>query len=150
MKQKGFTLVEILFVLAIITILSAAFTLSFRNFRNSQTLKNTMDSALSLLYEARSNTLSGLNNTVYSVNFEQAQMTLVQGATYTSGASSNRVVTYDTGVTMSANTFSDGGSIISFTKLTGTASPYGTLTLSAQNGATKTITIDASGSISHN
>ncbi|MEI6022238.1 MAG: prepilin-type N-terminal cleavage/methylation domain-containing protein [bacterium] len=148
-SQSGFTLVEILFVLGIIVILSSIFSLSFSSFRSSQVLKNNMDSALSLLYEARTDTISGLNGTTYGVNFETNQMTFFSGSSYAAGASGNRVVQYDTGVTMSAISLSDSGSQIIFNKITGVPNQYGTITLTAQGGSTKIITIGASGSVSH-
>jgi prepilin-type N-terminal cleavage/methylation domain-containing protein len=149
-KTKGFTLVEMLIVLAIVGVLSALFTLSFSTFRNSQTLKNSMDSALALLYEARGDTLAGLNNTQYSVRFETNQMVFFTGTTYNSGTSTNRIVAYDTGVSASSISLSGGASAVSFTQISGAANPYGTITLVAQNGATKSITIGVSGSVSHN
>lgn len=148
--KNGFSLVEILIVLAIIGVLSAIFTLSFSKFRSAQILKNSMDSTLSLLYEARSNTISGLNNSQYSVRFESGQAILFKGTSYNSADATNKINVYDTGVTASSIALSGSATQISFAQLSGTASANGTITLSGPNSTTKIITIDASGSISHN
>lgn len=148
--KKGFTLVEVLVVLAIVGVISAIFTLSFSNFRNAQILKNSMDSTLSLLYEARSNTISGLNNSPYSVRFESAQAILFRGTVYNSADTTNKIAVYDRGVTATGIALTNGAVQTSFTQLSGMVTAAGTITLSGPSGSTKIISIDASGSISHN
>lgn len=56
--QKGITMLEILIVLAIIAIISTIVILNLSSFRNERAIRNTIEDVISLLNEARNNTIS--------------------------------------------------------------------------------------------
>jgi type II secretory pathway pseudopilin PulG len=148
-KQAGITLIEITVVMAIVVLLVAVITPSFSKFRNAQALENTTDAVVSLLNEARTRTLAGVNDTSYNVRIESNRAVLFDGAAYSSGDEGNEVLTYETPVTGSA-TLSGGGSEIYFDRLRGTTDQSGTITLSISGGTSHTITITNVGSIMRN
>lgn len=57
-KQKGFTLIEIILVIAIISMVSIFGFSAMNNFNSSQNFDNSSDDFINLIHEAKSNTLS--------------------------------------------------------------------------------------------
>jgi prepilin-type N-terminal cleavage/methylation domain-containing protein len=82
--NKGFTLLELLFVIVIATIISSIVLISFYKINSSQALEKSADLVASVLNEARSQTLSAKGDTQYGVYLEPTQITLFKGDTYSS------------------------------------------------------------------
>jgi len=148
--QKGFTAVELLVVVAIIGILSTIMTLSFSNFRNNQALQNTANTVMSVIEEARTKTLSGDGNTYYSVRFESGKAVLFTGGTYNANASTNKYFSYETPVTLGTLSLNGSATAVTFDRLTGKTSQYGTIQLTRSATSSVTITVTANGTISRN
>ncbi len=153
--NKGFTLIQLIIVIAILTILVAVMIPSLTKFRNAQALKNTTDDIVSLLNNARLNTISSLNSNYYSVHFESARAVSFTGGTFAEPNSSNKVITFNTAVTIPASggiNLNGGGSNVSFTRLTGDTTQYGTIVVQLKSDSTqkKTITINKTGAVSSN
>jgi len=150
MKEKsGFTLVEVTVVVAIVALLAAIVSVPLINFRRQQALQNTTNGLVALLNEARTKTLGSYNNTTYSVHLASSDATLYTGASYTAGASSNQIFSFEYPVTATWS-IAGGGANISFDRLKGTTSQHGTITLSTSSGVTRTITITSLGTVSRN
>ena len=151
---QGFSVIEILAVIAILAILVAIAIPSLSNFRNQQVLKNTSDDIVSLLHQAYAQTNSSLNGTNYGVHFTSSTATLFTGSTYSSGASGNKVINFDSRVTLASGdiALNGGGSDVIFTRLSGDITNYGTLTirLTSNNTQTKVINIYQTGNVSAN
>jgi prepilin-type N-terminal cleavage/methylation domain-containing protein len=153
--QTGFTLVEILVVLAIIALLAGIIMPSLSGFHNQQALRNTTEDMLSLLNEARSDTLGSLNATDYSVLIQSNQATYFIGDTFSSTDPSNKTITFDQAVAVSPTTginLNGGGTTVTFDRLTGGTSEYGTIIIGLVSDPTqqKMITISQTGLISSN
>jgi type II secretory pathway pseudopilin PulG len=153
--QKGISIVEIIIVIAITAMLIIVVLPTLSSFRNQQALRNTTEDVLSLLNEARSDTQGSLNGTNYSVYIQSTQATYFAGSTYTNGLSTNKVVTYDSRATVPASggiNLNGGGSIVTFNRLSGDTSTYGTIIIQLVSDATqqKTITISKTGFASSN
>jgi prepilin-type N-terminal cleavage/methylation domain-containing protein len=144
---RGFTLIEILIVIAIIGTLIAVVLPSFGSFRTRQSLKNTQDLAVSYLTEARSRTLAGVAGGTYSVRFETDRLVLFSGNVYDADDAANEYASYDAPTTLSDISLAGGGRVISFDRLTGATDEHGTLTFIA-NGQSVSISINANGGIS--
>lgn len=146
MHNRGFTLLELVIIIAVLGVLIAVIVPSLARFRQQQALQNSANALVGVLGDARTKTLAAVNDTSYGIKLEASQVTLYTGTTYSSGATSNEVYTFESPVTASWN-LDTAGSTISFARLTGAASAHGTIVLSIPSGATKTITITALGTI---
>lgn len=152
-KTSGFTLMEIIIVIAIITIISSIVLFNLSNFRNEQDLKNTEMEIVSLLDKARQNTLSSVNSNNYSVHFEVDKAVLFSGSIYSALDSSNEKINFNANISIPAI---DGinlgvGSNVTFERLTGETTG-GVLILRLKSDASKqkTITINKTGLVSSN
>src|SRR3990172_3802105 len=92
MKYKGFTVLEILVAISIITLVVTIITISFSKLNSAQALYKSADLVASVLDEARSLTLSSKGDSQYGIYFEDSQATLFKGAIY-SPADPDNVIT---------------------------------------------------------
>jgi prepilin-type N-terminal cleavage/methylation domain-containing protein len=150
--KKGFTLVEMLVVLAIIAILLLIATPQFNKFRQAEVLNAASRDVLSSLEKARSNTLSSVNSSEYGVHFQSDQVIIFKGLTYSVGAVTNESISISepasiTNVTLGGVSGSTGN--VYFNRLYGAPSTTGTVTISTSS-LSKTITISATGAASMN
>ena len=95
--MKGFTLIEVLLTFAIIAIISVIGVMSLSNFNKDKALDIEVEKVLSLVTKARSLTLSALDGSAYGVHFEERKAVLLNGASYSAGASTNEIQTLNGG-----------------------------------------------------
>ena len=145
--EKGFTLLEIIIVIAILGILTAITITAFRPFKQGTDLDTTTEHILGLLLEARAKTLSSENSMQYGIHFEGTRVVLFTGSAYSAIDPLNEETILPTTITISAITLAGGGSDVVFTRLTGETAAYGTITLRlvADTSKTKQIAITATG-----
>ena len=147
MRTRGFTLLELIVIVAIVGILLAVSIPALSRFRQQQALQHTTEGLLALLADARTKTLAALNDTSYGVYLESTQATLFVGTTYIPNTPTNETYEFETPATATWN-LTPSGATISFARLTGSPSSHGTIELSIPSGTTKTITITALGALS--
>jgi prepilin-type N-terminal cleavage/methylation domain-containing protein len=143
MNQKGFTLVELLLVLAIFVILFAIVgTISLNTLPSTQLTTQT-DRVESMLRKAQSRTVSRHADTVWGVHLTSSDATLFAGVSYAA-----RDVSYDETLTFPSGVTVSGLTDILFAYRTGATSNTGTITLThAATGTTKTLTVNTSGAV---
>lgn len=146
-NKKGFTLIEILIVISIVTVLSTIIIGFFVDYRRSQGVAQDTELITSMLYRARNNAISSNGSSDYGVHFATSSVTIFKGSTYTPSNTTNQVFTLTIGNTLSTISLSSGGVDVVFNKLTGETTQTGTLTLTASYGVVKTITIYPTGLI---
>jgi Tfp pilus assembly protein FimT len=148
----GAVLVQILIVVLMIGILVTIVTPRFAELRQAQAIPVGVDEIAAVLNEARSRTLSDESGLQYGVHFASSAATLFSGTTYSSSASTNKVVTIDSQLSISSISLNGGGSDVIFNKLTGETDDYGTLIVKRASTTTgqRTITISKTGLISTN
>jgi prepilin-type N-terminal cleavage/methylation domain-containing protein len=134
--NRGFTLMEILGVIAVMTILMTIVLTSFSTLNKNQALDKTARYVASIIEEARGNTLFSKNDSQYGVKFSASSVTLFKGATYSSSSPDNVVYELNPLVTISNISLSGGGSEMVFDRLTGNTTQTGTITLNLNSGTT--------------
>lgn len=139
--RRGFTLVELVAVLAIAAMLASIIVTSFSKFRSSKVLDTTTENILSVLSMARGDTISAQDGYQYGVHFESSKVVKFRGATYSSGDSVNEIFTLDSAIEVSSIALSGAGADVVFDRLTGKTSQPGTVTVRIKNDTTKTRTI---------
>ena len=150
-KKRGFTLVEILFVLGIIVILVTLVVSGFASFKKGEALDLDKQAVVETLEQAKDQTLASYSATQYGVHFSSSSITLFSGSSYSAGAKGNIVYplsSSDDTMTISLN---GGGTNVIFNRLVGDTADNGTITLtSASTHATRTVTIYKTGLVSSN
>ena len=103
-----------------------------------------------MLIRAQVETLAGSGGLEYGVHIEEFQVTLFEGAIYSSSATSNIVIIAPSSVHIESYSLAGGGSDIIFKKITGESDEFGTIVVRsiADPSKTKTITVLKTGVIS--
>lgn len=144
--ERGFTLVELLIVMAIMAVLTTIVFSSFLSFRDSQALSKDTDNIVSMLRQAREQTLSSKNSSVYGVHFSATSTTLFVGNTYSISTTTNKTFVLNGSDSILTVSLNGGGSDTVFRRLSGETSQNGTVTISSPRLTnTKTITIHKTG-----
>lgn len=147
--MKGFTLLEIIIVLAILAIAITIVGFSFSSLRSSQELNNSVEEAVSLLNTARSKTISSEAASQYGVHFETSRMVLFKGGVFSDSDPNNQVFTLSALIEISSISLRNGSVDAVFDRLTGKTDDYGVITfrVKANFGKTKIIEIKSTGII---
>jgi len=145
-NKRGFTLVDIVIVAAIIALLVASAIAPFSKFRDTKVLEVSTEQALALLSRARSDTLAAKQGIQYGVHFETSKMVLYRNATYSALEPTNEETLLDSTIEISSISIG-GGSEVLFDRLTGKTSSAGTIVFRVKSNPseTRTVTVVATG-----
>ena len=145
--KNGFTLIEILVSLVILTLVMGAGWFSFSGYTARKELDSTTARVAALVAEAKSKTLAGEAGSAWGVHFEETKAVLFKAPTYQAGAADNKTEAMPRRVLISSISFSNSEAI--FKRLTGAALSAGSVTLSVRGNASlfKTISVNALGVI---
>lgn len=148
--KKGFTLIEILIVIAIIGILATVLLVPFSEFRSKQILDGQTRLVENLIQESRSKTLASQDDNQFGLYFESGQVTTFTGNDYAPGQAGNAVYTLSDAVRLTPVGFTDNE--LYFDKINGKASDVGSIDVYLVSDPTvkKTILVNGSGIISVN
>ncbi len=151
-KEKGFTLLEILFTIVILSIIVTIVTFSFSRLNSSKALDGSANLVVSTLNEARTLTLSSVGNSQYGVHFADSEITLFKGSTYSSSDPSNVATELNSLVGLRNIILFGGGMDIVFKRLTGRTDKSGTLQVFLKDSPENflTITVSSSGVVELN
>lgn len=125
--RRGFTLIEILLVLVILSIIGGLTFTYFSRLNASKALESSASLVASVLDQARSLTLNSKNASVYGVHLAEDSVTLFTGAVYDSGSLSNVVSNTHHLVGIRAITLAGGGDEVVFSRLSGETANSGSL-----------------------
>jgi prepilin-type N-terminal cleavage/methylation domain-containing protein len=147
--SKGFTVIEILVVLAILGFLIMIVVPSFQTMRSNQILKSAVLDVVSALEKSKSQTLSSIDSSEYGVHFATDEVVIFKGQTFSSGDPNNEKVPLSSGVSVSAINLTGGATDFYWNKLSGVPTKTGSVTVSTSS-TSKIITISATGAVSVN
>ena len=145
--SNGFTIVELLVVMALLGIIAFISASSFQNMYHASTLRAGGGEVYRALTSAHTQTLASKDDAVYGVHLSTSTVTRFTGGSYVSGAATNRVYVFEGGVTATSSLMSGTGDIV-FSRLTGAPSVVGAISVRNTSGTT-TINILASGLIEY-
>ena len=131
--MKGFTLIEIIMVVAITSILGGMAFVSFGKIINYNSIEAQAESVRSHIERARIFTLASKNNSSFGVYFSSTSARVFQGTTFISASSSDQVYVIDSNQSIININFSGGGSTIYFNKITGEPNATGTIVITSKN-----------------
>ena len=151
--QRGFTLVELLIIVAIISILFSVSILAFRNFQRESDLTDSAEEIINILRLAQNKTLASKEASKWGVYFNLSavpyQYTLFKGIDYLSRDNSfDEIYKLPKGVEIFATDLGGGQEVI-FDRITGKTSQFGSVSLRLKVDISKTriIYIENSGRI---
>jgi prepilin-type N-terminal cleavage/methylation domain-containing protein len=147
--MKGFSLIEIIFSIAIIGILSAMVTNSFRTAQIRKQEQGIVQGIVADLEKQKTDTQTGKAGSQYGVKFNPSNYVMFTGTSYATTSASNRTVNIDSQFQLS-ETIANSQNIIYFSKINGNANETATITVShISNRVTPLLlTVQTSGAIS--
>lgn len=139
--MKGFSLLEVTIVIAIALILASLSLSTFFTVSDNQALTKNVEYTISLIQQARTQTLNAFNSSRYSVMFASSSVTLFQGTTYSSTSPSNVVFNLSSKVQISAINLTGGTRQVSFDFITGKTNATGTISFQLKNSTNSSSTV---------
>lgn len=127
MTDRGFTLLEYVVSIAILTMVSAIVAQIFIRYGREQALVTETDKVATLLTDARAKTLYSQNESQYGIHFATTTVTEFTGSSYSPSSPSNAVYILNKAVEVATTSLSSGGSDVVFDQLTGDAEATGTI-----------------------
>lgn len=143
--QRGVTILEVLISIAIISTLASLSFVVFTQFIQTQSVDKEAGAVISSIAYARSQSMSGRNDSAYGIHFASTTMTIFMGTSYNASSVNNVVRTLSSGVVVSRLALGTGVTDVVFGKLTGTPSATGTLTIASLRDTSKQRVITISG-----
>jgi Tfp pilus assembly protein FimT len=138
-------LLETVMVISIALVVMILVYLPFATYRKSQALSGATENILSLLSQARTDTVSSVNNNQYGLHLASTTLTLFAGSAYP--GTTVQTITLPSAVIISDTSLVGNGVNVVFERVTGTTDEYGTITLQQTDDATKQriIKVEATG-----
>jgi len=148
-KNKGFTLIEIIIVISIMAFLVSAGIVSYRSFEKSTELEKTAHNIMSVLKLAQSKTTASEDASQYGVHFESDKYILFKGNIYQSEAEDNKTYNIPNRLEIHDIDLSEESSDVIFQRILGNTEQNGAISLRiiSEPDKTKTIIIQPYGLI---
>jgi len=125
--KNGFTLVELVTVIAIISILMTIGVPSYRTYQKRIELDQQAEQIISILRQAQNQSMTLLHNQNFGVHFEGDKFVLFEGETYSSSDSDNMTYNLPSTLQIYDISLAGGGQDVVFSKLRGTTEQEGSL-----------------------
>ncbi|MBI2096236.1 MAG: prepilin-type N-terminal cleavage/methylation domain-containing protein [Candidatus Taylorbacteria bacterium] len=144
--MRGFTLIEMLIVIGVISLLAAFSFSTFVSYKGRQSVAGGREIVTAVLNDARTQTLASKFDSQYGVRLATTTITLFRGANYDPATTTNKVYNLPVGVEISAVSLSGGGLDVTFKRLTGETNESGSVTVTS-GSLSETVTIHGTGLI---
>jgi prepilin-type N-terminal cleavage/methylation domain-containing protein len=138
-NEKGFTLIELILVIGIITIVGFAAVPFYSRFFTQNAVANTTDQFAAELRKAQLYSMVGKQNGAWGVNYTTNLITLFQGNSFAA-----RNTAFDEKFSVNSNITISGFTFVTFTHATGTPSATQSITILGNNDS-RIITVNAQG-----
>lgn len=149
--KNGFTLLELLIALGVMSILIVIVFAAFISLRKSSTLQTDTETIVEILRQARSQTMTSQSASRYGVHIASDKVTLFTGSSYNPNDTTNQNVLLNTSDTVTTISLSGGGSDVIFNRLSGETAQNGTVVISSPTtGKSKTVIIYKTGVVEVN
>jgi len=125
--MKGFTLVEFLVTLAVLSLITVASLPILYSFRVGNLTKDTADMAVMQLRIAQTRTVTGNANDVYGVRFEASKFVLFKSAVYNVADTENYAVDLPGELEFYDISLNGGGGNVVFSRPKGNTAYYGSI-----------------------
>lgn len=146
--NSGFTLIELILVIAITLILVAAASPVYGNFLVSTQLNESSIQIVQLLREARNQSISRQGDSSYGVFFASSNVTSYKGDSYAMrDVSYDYIFVLDNGVSISTTL---SGNEVSYSKGLGVPTSTGTVTITHSTTGTRAVEIGSFGTVEIN
>jgi prepilin-type N-terminal cleavage/methylation domain-containing protein len=147
-SNRAFTLIEVIFAVAILAVVSAFGINALKEFGRSHALTAATEAVAAGLTEARAKTLASEGGQRFGLHFEESEVVLFT-EDYVAGAATNKnILSSDSRVRVVDINVSGGNDVI-FEKISGETLNYGTVTLIyGTTSASSTIEIEQTGTVS--
>lgn len=140
-KRSGFSLVEILLVLAIISILSGTYIVSLRGLQIENNINNNVSLIAQVLQKAQMYSQGIKKDAYWGVRVEKDKVVIFEGPSFES-----RNISSDEVFDLAGNVSVSGLVEIVFDKLTGNPQDFGAITINADNyNSSRTLNINEKG-----
>jgi len=145
MKKQGFTLIEIVVVVGIMSVFLGMSVLQLRSFQQGSHLQNTAREVTTTLQLAQSRTLASKDSSQHGVYFNTTtiphQYTLFEGSSYaTRNIAKDEIILVNKEIEISAIALGAGNEVV-FLRLNGQAGVEGTITFRQISDPAETVTI---------
>ncbi len=137
-SKKGITLLELIIALAIIALVAVLIGGVFSSFRTNNVLTTADSIVVGLLRDARGRTLASESNSNYGVHFVNTKAGVCKGDSYNAASSTNEADLLRFDREISSINLTGGASDVVFTRLYGTTTASGTITLRPKSDTSKT------------
>lgn len=151
--KSGFSLIEVLVVIFVVSIILSIAMISGRSFNDSINLENTAKSIDMKIKLAKSRSISALNGTNHSVHFETDRIVVFEGDTFDDSALTNEVFVFSDNIKINIPVnLSGGGNNLIFDRLIGSTDNPGNIDIEVISDPSKTkqIVINSDGQTSLN
>jgi len=145
--KKAFTLIEILIVLAIISLVAVLAIPFYQPFQVRTYLDNNSQEIIQVLRKAQSKAMAGENDEVYGVHFSVDEYVLFKGMLYNPDDLENEIFGLPNSLSITNINLNGGGNEIIFDKLKGTTSNYGSIAATSISNESRTVSISKTGKI---
>lgn len=140
MKKTGFTLIELIVVIAIFAVLGAMVIFGFNFFQNKNRVEAAAREIASTLRLAQNKTLASEGNSSYGVHFETDKFVLFKGLAYIDGAADNSEHNLAQNLSI-FNISLGGGADVVFARLSGATDNFGSATVGLAGDASNNVII---------
>jgi prepilin-type N-terminal cleavage/methylation domain-containing protein len=148
--KGGFTLLEILVAIAILTLIAGTVFGPLSRFRTQKTLDAAVEVTLAAFTRAHFDSISSLNDMQYGVHLDAGQAVHFVGITYDASAPTNVVYSIPANVEIANVTLAGGGTDVVFQRLNGGTPHSGTFLIraTADPSISALVTVHATGAVS--